>query len=143
MADTAPDLPDLSGATILAVDDSDDALYVVQTFLQHCGAVVLVARNAFGALAYLETTRVDLIISDISMPQMDGMELIERIRKAPNHRHTPAIALTAFPENYPALRFAGFDAVMHKPIDLDRLCRKVAELVPPRRPNGSTSSDAR
>ena len=126
-------LPDLSGVTILVVDDNEDALHVLETLLRACHATILAARSAFAALGYLETTRVDLIISDLSMPQMDGTELIERVRKSPHHQHTPAIALTAFPEHFAHARLAGFDVFMQKPMDIDVLCAKIAELMPPRR----------
>lgn len=125
---TAP-LPDLSGLTILVVDDNDDALYVLETLLTACGATVLAARNAFAALGYLETSRFSIILSDLSMPQIDGIELIERIRKSPQHRDTPAIAISAFPESFRHAVPAGFNLFMRKPIDIDTLCGAIFELV--------------
>ena len=122
-------LPDLSGITVLVIDDNEDALYVLETLLKACGATVLAARNAFAALGYLETSRVDLLISDLSMPQMDGVEFIERVRKSPHHRETPAIALSAFPESYQHAVAVGFNRFMQKPIDIDTLCAAVFELV--------------
>jgi two-component system, chemotaxis family, CheB/CheR fusion protein len=125
---TSP-FPDLSGLTILVVDDNEDALYVLKTLLEACGATVLAARNAFAALGYLETTRVSVLLSDLSMPQMDGIELIERIRKSPQHRETPAIAISAFPESFRSAVPAGFNLFMRKPIDIDTLCGAIFALV--------------
>lgn len=126
---TTSSLPDLSGLTVLLVDDNDDALYVLETLLKACGATVLAARNAFAALGYLETSRVSVILSDLSMPQMDGIELIERIRKSPPHRETPAIAISAFPESYRHATAAGFNAFIRKPVEIDALCAAILELV--------------
>ena len=135
---TSP-LPDLSGLTILVVDDNEDARYVLETLLKACGATVLSARNAFAALGYLETTRVSVILSDLSMPQMDGIELIERIRKSPDHRETPAIAISAFPESYRHAVGAGFNVFMRKPVDIDKLCAAVLELM--KKDNGGSAAD--
>lgn len=52
-----PDLPDLSGLTLLIVDDNDDSLEVLSTFLRSCGAHVLEARNGPAALAYVDQRR--------------------------------------------------------------------------------------
>src|SRR5260370_14654800 len=90
-------LPDLSGLTLIVAEDTDDSLDVLTTFLQACGARVLAARNGLEALAYLETTpEVDAIVTDLAMPQMDGVELVRKLRDHPGRKPLVAIALTGF-----------------------------------------------
>jgi len=89
-------LPDLSGVTLLVVDDNDDSLRVLGEFLRACGAHVLEARGALTALSYVETQdKVHAIVTDLSMPNMDGVELVQRVRTHPRGRAIPAIALSA------------------------------------------------
>jgi CheY-like chemotaxis protein len=121
------DLPDLSRLTLLAVDDNADALEVLGTILKACGAQVLEARHAQDALAYVDTTpRLDAIITDLSMPGMDGVELARRVRQQPSRHGLPVIALTGFPERY--VDTSAFDAFLKKPFDFDELCRTVDAL---------------
>src|SRR5438874_810665 len=96
-------LPDLRGLTLLVVDDDADTVEVLSTFLTACGAHTLFARSALGGLAYLDTTpRLDAVITDLSMPGMDGVEFVSKIRRhpLPSRRTVPVIALTGFEESY-------------------------------------------
>lgn len=78
------DLPDLTGLTVLVVDDNDDAVEILSTFLEACGAHVLFARSARDGLAHIEATpRLDAVVTDVSMPQMAGVEFARRIRQHP------------------------------------------------------------
>jgi len=134
------DLPDLSGRTILIVDDNDDALDMLGTFLRACGAYVLLARSAIGALAYVDTqSRIDAVITDLAMPDMDGVELVQRLRHHPLHSSIPAIALTGFYEFYMDTRNAGFTAFLQKPVNLDGLCKTITDAIE----NGHPASGSR
>jgi len=116
-------LPDLSGLTVLVVDDDEDAIEVLTTMMTACGAEVLFARSALEGLAYLDTTpHLDVVVTDISMPRIDGYEFTRKIRKhsSPAHKSVPVIALTGFHERYVITET--FDAFLQKPVDLDRLC---------------------
>jgi len=122
------DLPDLSGLTLLVVDDNDDSLDMLTTFLQACGSRVLQARNAAAALAYVATQEhIDVLITDMSMPQVDGVELVRRVRA--RRPSLPAIALTGFYEEYMDTRTAGFAAFLRKPVNVDALCRAIRNAV--------------
>jgi len=119
-------LPDLTGRIILIVDDNEDALDMVATFFRVCGAHVLPASTGFAALAYLDTeARIDALVTDLSMPGMDGIELVRRLRAHPLRSDIPAIALTGFHEHY--LDTSGFVAFLRKPADLDKLCEAIIE----------------
>jgi CheY-like chemotaxis protein len=119
---------DLSGLTILLVDDHEDSLYILQRTFIACRAAVLAVRDPVAALARLEISSVDVIISDLSMPQMDGLQFIQRVRSSTKHRATPAIAVTAFPDDYLNATRAGFNAFVPKPLDIDNLCAVVAKV---------------
>jgi len=67
-------LPDLSGLTLLVVEDDDDSLDLLRNVLNAYGAHVLEARTGIGALAYVNTTpKIDVLLTDLSMPTMDGI----------------------------------------------------------------------
>ena len=127
-----PDLPNLSGRTILIVEDNDDALDMLSTFLRACGAHVLQARGALAALSYVETQpKIDAVITDLSMPNIDGVEFVQRLRAHRRGRSIPAIALTGFYEQYMNTQAAGFNAFLRKPVDFDDLCRTIRSVLDP------------
>jgi CheY-like chemotaxis protein len=119
--------PDLSALTILVVDDNEDNVEVLSVLLTSCGADVLTARSATGALAYIDTTpSLDAVVTDVAMPNMDGVEFARKIRQHPSRKSLPIIALTGFYRNYVAA--PEFDAVLRKPINLDQLCDVIRAL---------------
>jgi CheY-like chemotaxis protein len=91
-------VPTLRGIRILVVDDDGDALALLREILETTGAEVATADSAKSALLYFETVRPDVLIADLGMPEMDGFELISRLRRARNAavRDVPAAALTAY-----------------------------------------------
>lgn len=95
------------------------------------GAGVVTATSGAEALRKTAGVNFDLLISDISMPGMDGYELIRRLRRETRTAHIAAIALTGFgrPEDEERARAAGFDAHLTKPIRLDQLIRLVVDAV--------------
>jgi CheY-like chemotaxis protein len=127
-ASPPPSLPDLKGMTVLVVDDDDDSLEVLYTFMQACGAHVLTARNSAGALAYVDTApKLDAVVTDLAMPDIDGVEFARRVRRHPMRKGLPVIAVTAFYETYP--NAAVFDAWLRKPLNVGELCALIGRLV--------------
>jgi signal transduction histidine kinase/ActR/RegA family two-component response regulator len=123
----------LAGIKVLLVDDADDTLDVLQQILQHSGATVMAASNAGTALALLERERPDVIVSDIGMPDVDGFELMRRIRRrsAGAGGAIPAIALTAFTrqdDRNKAMQ-AGFNDYLAKPVEPGALVARIAQAV--------------
>lgn len=119
----------LTGLSILVVEDDPDSRHLIVHILEHAGARTYQAESAAVALAMLEKITVDLMVSDIGMPEMDGLELLRAIRANPKHKF-PAVALTAFTralDRTAALR-AGFQAHVPKPADPDELVAVVASL---------------
>ena len=80
--------------TILMVDDSKTMRDMVNTTLQQSGFAVLDAEDGKQALDVLAGNNIDLIITDINMPNMDGISLIKQIRSQDKHKFTPIIVLT-------------------------------------------------
>jgi CheY-like chemotaxis protein len=85
----------LKNWNILVVDDEPDSLEVADRILRHYGATVHLATNGLEALHYLHTHIPHLIISDISMPELDGWGLIARLKNDRRTLDIPCIALTA------------------------------------------------
>ena len=79
---------------ILIVDDSETVRQVLQLALGNAGYQVVEAEDGFDALAKLSGAQIDMLITDLNMPNMDGLELIEKVREEGNHRFTPIVMLT-------------------------------------------------
>ena len=128
-------LPSLEGYTILVVDDDPDALELLHMILESCGAKVLAASSTMHARGYLQTAVPDLIVCDLALPREDGLTFMRHVRGSQNAAiaRVPAVAVTAFYEDYPPARAYEFSAYFQKPIDIDALTRTIASLLPPRR----------
>jgi signal transduction histidine kinase/ActR/RegA family two-component response regulator len=124
----------LAGATILAVDDNEDALAIMAAALMQAGATVETATSPQAALALWAERPRDILVCDLAMPLIDGVELLRRIREAdaPLGRITPAVAVSAHAsegDRASSLR-AGFHAHVTKPFTHDALIRAVAGAMP-------------
>lgn len=122
----------LAGLTILVVDDERDSLEIVDFVLADLAATIVTATTAYEALPMIERVQPDLIVSDIGMPGMDGIELMRRVRASANPRvaGVRALALTAFSRNEDRVRAleAGFDEYLSKPVAPAELVRTVLTL---------------
>ena len=130
----AYDCPErLDGLKVLVVDDELDTRELLKFSIGQCGAEVETAGSAREALALLEETRRDLLISDIGMPGEDGYELIRKVRALPAGRggKIPAIALTAYARTEDRLRAlrAGYQMHIAKPVELAELVAVMASLI--------------
>ena len=123
---------DLSGLRVLVVDDEPDLRDLVREVLVECGAEVLAVASGAEALSRIEPLRPHLLISDIAMPQMDGYELLRRVRLLGDEfcGRLPAIALTAFAhaEDRTRALLAGFRVHVPKPVEASELIATVAAL---------------
>ncbi|MBA2502021.1 MAG: response regulator, partial [Pyrinomonadaceae bacterium] len=124
--------PELDGLRVLVVDDEPDARELLTVVLAQCGAEVTTAASVLDALAALEESRPDVIVSDIGMPEEDGYSLIRQIRALPDDRggRIPAAALTAYAgaEDRKRALLAGFQLHIPKPVEPTELVAVVATL---------------
>jgi CheY-like chemotaxis protein len=139
-SDTAGGDTSLRDLTVLVVEDDADSRDLVERWLGSRGAEVASASSAAQALEMLPTIRPDVLVCDIGLPDMDGYELIQRVRALPPARGgtIPAVAVTAFarPEDRTRALRAGYQAHVAKPIrssDLIAIVRSFGDLAAARR----------
>ena len=120
----------LRGKSILIVDDSRDTIDMLTKLLTLEGARVESAGSGKEALQIAGERSFDLIISDISMPEMDGYQLLKQIRGLANGEGLPALALTGYGRSHDIRRAKaeGFADHLTKPIDINRFLRTVKRL---------------
>ncbi|CAN5378774.1 response regulator [soil metagenome] len=112
------------GRKVLLVDDDVRNIFALTSALEHKGLLVEVGRNGFEAIGKLdEVSDIDLVLMDIMMPGMDGLEATRRIRQNPRLQKLPIIAVTAkaMKDDQEQCLTAGANDYLAKPIDLDRL----------------------
>jgi len=123
---------DLQGLRVLVVDDEQDSRDLIQRILSDCNAQVLTAANAQEALALARQGQLDLLVSDIGMPDTDGFQLLAQVRAlgARKGGSVPAIALTAFARTEDRLRAleSGFLDHVAKPVEPSELIATVARV---------------
>jgi PAS domain S-box-containing protein len=115
---------------ILVVDDSRETTEMLGKLLELEGAFVETARSGSEALQIAKAKRFDLVISDISMPEMDGYQLLNELRQLPEMAEIPAVALTGYgrSDDVKRTRDEGFAEHLTKPLDLDLLLQIVKRL---------------
>jgi CheY-like chemotaxis protein len=122
----------LQGLHVLVVDDDEDARRLVRTVLESCEAGVTTVSNAADALSALQSSRPDVLISDLGMPVEDGYSLIHKVRALSPEQggQTPAAALTAYARVEDRLQVlrSGFQIHLPKPIEPAELVAVVANL---------------
>jgi len=127
------DLPEqnIAGVRILLVDDVEDVVITCQALLEMHGAVVIGATSGQQALDILAQQEVDLLVSDISMPGMDGYALLKAARQIPRYAKLPAIAVTglAREKDIAQARESGFEAHIGKPMAVERLTEIIRDLL--------------
>jgi CheY-like chemotaxis protein len=120
-----------SGSLVLVVDDSIDSLTAISLYLQQNGYRVATASNGQEAITVAGLTKPDLIVMDLAMPGMDGLESVRQIRQDESLKEIPVIALTAFStEGFRrAAHDTGFNGYLTKPVDFSRLHDLIGRLI--------------
>jgi CheY-like chemotaxis protein len=116
---------------ILIVEDNPANMRLIRMVLKTRGYSVLEATDGEEALTVATTGRPDLIVMDIQLPKMDGLEVTKKLRQAPEFRQTPIIALTASAMDGDRERIiaAGCDEYISKPVNTRRFPVLVAEML--------------
>ena len=121
----------LDHGTILLAEDNVANILTIGEYLESHGYQVLFAHDGFEAIEYAEKRQPDLILMDIQMPAMDGLEAIRRLRADPRFISTPIIALTALamPGDRERCLEAGATEYMSKPVSLKMLVKTIRQLL--------------
>ena len=117
------DLNGLTNLRVLVLDDSSDTVEMLKALLTDSGATVAAATAGTEALRIAAESDFDVIVSDISMPGMDGFEFLRNVKSSTRNANIPVVALTGFgrTEDVERARAAGFHSHLTKPLDLDLL----------------------
>jgi PAS domain S-box-containing protein len=130
--ESEPELPSLEDLRILVVDDETDALDLISMELTQRGARVTSVTNVKEALATLENSEFDLLISDVGMPEIDGYDFMRQVRRSEvgKQKRIPAVALTAYARVQDRMRaiLAGYNTHVPKPVEANELVTVVAGL---------------
>lgn len=112
---------------ILVIDDDPDILGVITGYLEDDGFEVETAPNGMQGLAKATASPPDLVLLDVMMPEMNGMDVFKQLRKQPETVGVPVIFLTALQERkyIKAALLAGIDQYITKPFDFNDLLGKV------------------
>ncbi|OFI33990.1 hypothetical protein BFC17_20765 [Alteromonas lipolytica] len=122
---------DLSGETILVAEDNDINRAVIAAMLAETKAAVYFAVNGQEAVEFVEKKRPDIVLMDIQMPVMDGVEACQQIKAM--DASLPVIAVTANAMGHDISRYleVGFDSYLSKPVDLKELINVLAQYSKP------------
>lgn len=117
--------------TILTADDSASMRQMVSMTLKHAGYDVIEAGDGREALDLLSKTTVDMVVADLHMPEIDGIELIKRLRSKPNYKYIPIIMLTteSMAQKKEAGRKAGATGWIVKPFRPEQLLSVVKRVL--------------
>jgi CheY-like chemotaxis protein len=114
---------------ILLVEDSDDVTMMIHDYLERAGYKIITAQDGLDGITQARLARPDLILMDIQLPRMDGLEATRQLRSEPEFRYTPIIALTALamPNDRERCLSAGMDEYISKPINLKALVKLIQD----------------
>jgi len=118
-------------ASILAVDDSASMRQMVTFALKNAGHEVVEAVDGVDALNNAKKNKVNLVITDVNMPNMDGISLIKELRTLPDYKFTPILMLTteSAPEKKQEGKAAGATGWLVKPFDPDQLLSTINKVL--------------
>lgn len=119
------------GKTFLVVDDSASMRQLVTFALKDAGHEVIAAENGKDAIAKLGGAKIDMIITDLNMPEMDGITMIKQLRGMPNYKFTPIVMLTTESQDGKQAegKAAGASGWIVKPFKPEQLMEVVGKFV--------------
>jgi CheY-like chemotaxis protein len=116
---------------ILLIEDNLDLIEIMRVFLTYRGYRVLLAPNGFKAIEIARFELPDLVITDVMLEEMDGVQIAIQLRKDPKTSHIPILALTAktFSENEDEILPKVFDDFLRKPANLHQFEAKIQKVL--------------
>ncbi|MEM7693600.1 MAG: response regulator [Pseudomonadota bacterium] len=117
---------------VLIVEDNELNMKLFHDLLEASGLEILMVRNGIDALEVAKRDRPDLIVMDIQLPEMSGLEVTQALKADPDLKPIPVIAVTAFAMkgDEERIRAAGCEAYLSKPISIDRFISTVKAYLP-------------
>ena len=116
--------------TILVVDDSGTVRQQVSMALKQAGFAIVEAADGQEALAAIEANRIDMVVCDVNMPNLNGLEMVERVKNNPENKSLPILMLTT--EGQPSMikraKEAGAVGWIVKPFDANQLVQTAKHL---------------
>jgi CheY-like chemotaxis protein len=113
---------------VLVVEDEKDSRDFLATFLKLSGYAVTTAKDGLEGIEKVEADCPDIIVSDICMPNLDGIDMVKTLRQSPEYRAVPVIMLTALSsDNLLKSVNAGANEAMRKPVNPDALLKNIKE----------------
>lgn len=118
-------------ALIVTVDDHEDVRALIATFLQRAGHTVITAADGATGLDRVREHRPDIVITDVDMPRMTGLQLCDAINQDPSLRHIPVMLVSGsiHPDD-PRAEYAGAAALIGKPFVPRQLLETLQRLLP-------------
>jgi CheY-like chemotaxis protein len=113
---------------ILAVEDEPEYLEMLQEVMHGLGHTITIAQNGMEALSILDAQKIDVVVSDVKMPQMNGIEFHQKLREKADYRNTPFIFLTGTDDlaSVKAACRKDCDLLLQKPFPIDKLLQLFA-----------------
>mgnify|MGYP001800814528 CR=1 FL=1 len=117
---------------VLIVEDNELNMKLFHDLLEASGMTILQTRNGVDAMRVAKAEKPDLIVMDIQLPEMSGLEVTEKIKADPELRPIPVVAVTAFAMkgDEERIRAAGCEAYLSKPISIDRFISTIKSFLP-------------
>ncbi len=130
----------MESSTILVVEDNPITRKMLRVSLEAEGYAVVEAADARAAIAAVGRARPDLVLQDLILPDMDGVELVQHLRTSPGMSDVPILALSGFLSRLEEARTAGagFTALLVKPIEPSRLLESIQHFLPQRRQSAAS-----
>jgi len=121
--------------TILLIEDTQEVIMMMKDYLELAGYNVVTAQDGLEGIAQAKLTHPDLILMDVQMPRMNGLEATQKLRSDVEFKHTPIIALTALAMATDRERClaAGMDEYISKPINLRSLSKIIQSFLSSRK----------
>jgi CheY-like chemotaxis protein len=114
---------------VLVIDDNADSREILEIILSQRGYGVITAEDGIDGQNKAETESPDVIISDLHMPGLHGLEMIQKLRQIPRLSRTPIVVLTADRDAKKTAVEAGADSILIKPFSLEDMIRTIAQLL--------------
>jgi two-component system CheB/CheR fusion protein len=115
---------------LLVIEDSNDVRLLLALELEREGHVVVSADSGHSGLKAAAREQPELILSDLGLPDMSGLDLLRHLRAQPDLKQTPAIAMSGFGawSEVETARAAGYDAILIKPVGIRELVQTIERL---------------